>query len=353
MPPADGPDGPVIPKTFATTTTGALGEFSLDGVPSGLARQHNGSVELMVTGSSGDQAVHYSLLAEPPTDSRPTWSQQGSTDALPELRLQFGLGEVSDPTATTLTASSGSQETAPPTYADPDDTDDELLDSIPISTGTSTCTAGYGYIWAPLDKYRRRHPPIQRLTTKNHSSMQYVWETSEETQLEAAFTGDGGKYAGGLMYSKMNDTSTGMDWTKGNNVSQILRVEWQYRKYQKTCYADPWDQATYTLNVFTWRPNKITTGSRSEDNNPSWACDADTTVYMDAKTWVVRTSRVKWSGFFSIAKIRLAAHQTNTSQDKLTVIPDTWHAGNSEPSARVCGDNDFPLYANRTKERVR
>jgi len=197
----------------------------------------------------------------------------------------------------------------------------------------------------PLDSYLRRNPPIQRLTTRKHSTQTYEFGTTKQTKLEVAWTGAGGNYAGGFVYSNIHNTSLGMEWTQRNRKSQILRPQWQFRKYRKQCYNGKPYQA-YWLDVWYWRPHKATSGSRLEDNDPTWICDGDTTVRVSVETWVARSSVVIWDGFFQIANVRLADQQTNSTLHKLSVLPDK-----GEPAPRICGDTDFPFYADRIKER--
>jgi hypothetical protein len=362
VPPAKGPNAPLVPKTFATDTTDAAGRFTLDGVPPGLAnlQQPGGGVELLITGTSGDQAVHYTLIADPPSNSARSLTWEGVEEPVAPLQLQMGSGEVTDPETTTTTAMTTAGTTAlttaagePVELADPaavdagDGADEASEEPTPIAArGASSCRDGYGALMVPLDKYTRRKPPIQRLTTRAHSKQTYEFETTERTKLEVAWVGDGGNYAGGFVYSKISDTSLGMKWTQGNGKSQILRPEWQFRKYRKQCYNGRPHQ-TYWLDVWYWRAHKATGGSERQDSTPPWSCDGDTTVRMQVETWVARSSTVTWDGFFSIGTVKLADQQTNSSRHKLTVTPN---AGESAP--RICGDNDFPLYADRIKERA-
>ncbi len=162
-------------------------------------------------------------------------------------------------------------------------------------------------------------------------------------------TGDGGNYQAGMVYSVNHSTGLEYRLSIGNSQSRLFKPEWEFRKYGHWCYnAEGMNPTSGAYaNVYLWRAWDLTSGSIRPDHNPTWTCTEATTVLMGVETWVAKTSRVHWSGFFSIAGISLNDHQTNTEVHTITVKPN---AGERPP--RVCGDNDYPVRANRIKERT-
>jgi hypothetical protein len=82
------------------------------------------------------------------------------------------------------------------------------------------------------------------------------------------------------------------------------------------------------------------------NSNPTWSCTDSTTVLMATETWVTKTSNVEYQGWFKLFGTGVDDLQSNTSSHKVTIRPD-----GGERRARVCGDDDYPVDANRIKER--
>lgn len=352
VPPAIGnPDAPIVPLTFAEATTDSDGSFVLDGIPPGLAglRHGTGAVELMITGSVGDHAVYHSLLAAPPTDNDGPWTAEGQDTGLAPVTLQIGAGalEASDIAAA---IQAGEPVEPAPVGDEETPTESDLIPGAALTAAAgSKCRSGYFVYLVPQDVYQRRFPPIQRLRTRAHSVQRYEFETTGRTQLEVAWTGDGGNYAGGFTYSRESQQSLGYRWTQKNRLKQVLRPEWEYRRYRVKCIESDggYNPDSYLTNTYQWRANRLTTGGRLTDSEASWTCAAGKTVRMPVETWVAKSSTVVWDNWFSVATVKLNSRQTNTSSHKLTVIPDS-----GERSPRICGDSGYPDESNRIKERV-
>ena len=65
---------------------------------------------------------------------------------------------------------------------------------------------------------------------------------------------------------------------------------------------------------------------------------------MTATTWVSRNESTTWGNWFSISGVSLDAKITNSTSDKLPMIPQGGH------TTKICGSNHKPLYASKIKE---
>jgi hypothetical protein len=226
----------------------------------------------------------------------------------------------------------------PPT--NPDTTDDG---GVASRGGATTCADTYQGIWTPdYSITKTRYVPVQRVTTGAHSHQTYDWESTSDTQLEAAFTGDGGNYSGGLTYSRTNSNGLGITLAQPNTSSNLLKVQWQFVRYQLDCVGI---YQEYSLDDYQWRPDKVTAGNSRPINAPTWSCGGYTTTIASG-TYIAKNSQVRWQGAFTFASVGLDVQQTNTSSETLHITPDK-----GETAPRVCGDDDWPATADRVQEK--
>lgn len=148
-------------------------------------------------------------------------------------------------------------------------------------------------------------------------------------------------------YRRRSTPGLGVKLSIGNGTSKLLKLQWEYMVYHKKCLGPGPAYAYYWLDVCQWRPKRLTSCSLPYDNAPTWDCTNATTVPMGTETWIARSSKVIWLGSVSIGGVKADTKQVDSSEHKITFTPDS-----GEATPNVCGDTDYPLYANRVKERV-
>jgi hypothetical protein len=337
---------------IATDTTSATGNFELLGDLSRVSARDlraNGAVELEITITSDTQSVSHAYTVDPDEAVGSRASRTlGSVGGAEAVTLQFGKGEVETAPASSggfssLAAAGATAVDAAPAGSVPDNPDDN---PVPPRGGPSSCREGFFLYLHPLDDYTTRNVPVSRLTTKKHSHQTYEWDTTKQTKIAIAITGDGGTYLGGMVYSNTHSTGLGYRMNIGNDASRLFKPEWQFKKYRHECLNSNNPTNSYWLDVWRWRANKLTSGSAVPNSNPTWSCTDSTTVLMATETWVTKTSNVEYQGWFKLFGTGVDDLQSNTSSHKVTIRPD-----GGERRARVCGDDDYPVDANRIKER--
>jgi len=197
--------------------------------------------------------------------------------------------------------------------------------------------------WLITEKTERTRPMIQRLTVLKNSNHSYTWKTTEETRLEVGYFG-AHDYAGGTMGTRKSAT-VGHKWTVRKG-SKNLRVGREYMKYKGGCART--NGTIYYTGAYKGEPWQRTGSSWYQNYPASWTCKRRFSVPMAAKTWYVRSSSVLYDGWFELGGLSLGASQDNTKVHRAVVA-----RVKGRPVPRICGDNDFPIHADRMKEIVR
>lgn len=173
-----------------------------------------------------------------------------------------------------------------------------------------------------------------------------MWGRTHETNLGISMDIDGKKYSGGLTGALDNKNSITAVASIGNNRRVMVKFKWRYMRQRRVCMHNSMTLA-YNTHDYRWVPKDKYGGNRIDDTTADFSCSGTGPVYNDwfgLRTTVTRESAVTYNGFFKVNGVTLNARQLDRDAQKYTVAPD------SGVNAKVCGNNDGPLYADLAKE---
>lgn len=174
--------------------------------------------------------------------------------------------------------------------------------------------------------------------------MRYRWQASSETRVEAVAGYKGANfYSIGLEYSRQNVVDAGALFTFGNDQKRAAMLEWEYRLSKEYCFTinnvvnptgrEKWIPYRFAGGNFKRQVSKIFTCS-----NPAYKSSIEDT------TWVARSSTKSYAGYYELMGIKLDAHQTNSTNNRMSFKPD---AGKR---VTLCGSNNKITLASMVKE---
>lgn len=345
--PFKGDAGQFNEQPLGQTQTGTNGAFSLS-VPAPIGQSFTDtdglvSLQFHVTNPDGTGYVHQTL-AVPPHSSTSTWT------------LLNGDSQPNDGLVTRVIATSKSRRAAltltPPNVTErferrsgrPVNLDVSAARSEAASRTTQVC-GGSWPLWVTTGVTTTRMVPVQRTRTLGKSKVSYEWSSTKNTQLDAAVSGKAGAYSVGLQYVEDHTVGTGMSPSSGNNVSQLIRQEFEYKKLEAYCYNPGLGSGRHPSGTYRWVPTRWTGGNDKLSVSDNWTCDTKWSVEISSPVWVARSSSVSYSGYFGIGGAQLKSKQINSSSHKVTYSPN-----NSSTTARLCGRGDYPISAAQVKE---
>ena len=344
---ADVPVDGVFKRTeLGSVRSTATGKYQLPAGLSGLSKTagDQATVSLELTIRVGNEE-RYSIVEVPTGVGAASTSKTALSASPTQVKADLTFGEGTSDAASSSAA--GAVDTAavsgdavgPATLAAP-----SLTQSMAATASGTACPdlAPY-WDWKATSETRTAYVPIQRVKTLSNSKQTYSWDKTSGTKLEVGYTGSGGSYAsGGLVQSRINNSTVGIDMVLDYNQTRLLKVQWVYEKLQKVCTNDV-NTLTYRLNVFRWQPKAITGGNLKSSSTVSWTCNRSRSTIFQNKTTVARTSSVTWTGSLTVAGVVLDSSSANNTSNTLIVNPKS-------TGARICGDNDYPADADRTQE---
>lgn len=205
---------------------------------------------------------------------------------------------------------------------------------------TRNCTGGYAWAITPTATYT--YLPLQKASTRDKSTAKYEFQTSSSAQFEALAGYNGANfYSIGLTGSVQDVWQAGVNFKFGKNAKQAAMVEWEYRLSKEYCFV-------INLVVETgnqkWVPYRFAGGNWKRDVGKIFTCNPQYKSAITSTTWVARTSSRAYSGYYQIAGVRIDAHQTNTTGNKMSYIPK------SGKTVTMCGSDAKIANAAMVKE---
>ena len=185
---------------------------------------------------------------------------------------------------------------------------------------------------------------VQAYDTGGNAKFAYDWSNTNSYQAQAMgqYSGGTAKAALGLEWLTQNTTDAGVSYTWPTNSDKGLWVETRYRLWKEMCFSS--NNIANPTGYEEWNPYRFDGGSTVSNSTQTFSCSSANISSMAVTTWVSRTASTTWGNWFSLNGVSLDAKATNTSSDKLTIIPQGGR------TAKICGSNDKPLYASKVKE---
>lgn len=181
---------------------------------------------------------------------------------------------------------------------------------------------------------------VQRIFTASRTTWEYEWDNENNTTVDAAANlGRGGALVrAGL--TKIQTNSAGFRAVNGVKRSRDLVIQLDNRAYFLYC-RDP-GGSRYS-GVYEWRPLSWTGGNRSAaPKYPIFKCNPRWAIRITFPTWTAQKSSHTYGVGAELAGVGLRVAQTNSSSHKLTFNP--------RARARLCGSNNYPVYARQVRE---
>lgn len=209
------------------------------------------------------------------------------------------------------------------------------------------CASGYSKMWIDQDKFTGLGPQqVDADSVKGPPSLGV--ERTNETTMQVAYTTPSSGWVGGFTGSSTQSSSISWKPSVANDAWKVFKIHWEYQRQRAECvYFEP--ETGYTsicwLNHWRWSPTRVT-GNKLLDTQSAVTCGSGAR-YRDtfgAETSIAPGGVVTFSGWFTVAGVKLDARSADGDYEKFSIWP------NANTNVTACGNNDEPLYADLVQE---